>query len=663
MTAAETRAKVDWAIAHDRLVESLRDLIRIPSINPPDPAGPELDAARYLAAALREAGIPSTVYEPVPGRGSVVARLRGDGTGGAPLLLLSHLDVVPAPLDGWTHDPFAGDVADGWIYGRGAVDMKDLTAMELEVMRILAGEARAAGLDPATDPVPGLRRDVLFASTADEEAGGIAGAGWLAMEHPEHLLAAAAINEAGGVAVDAGSRRLYPIQVAEKGTTTYRLTFRGAWGHGSMPRLDNALLLAAEAVVRLAKPWPARMTEVTQRFLDGAIAATAATDEPIAKLLRALAAGDPRASATALEAVCSPVYARALDAMLRDTLSTNVLHAGVKYNVIPGVAILEIDCRRLPGSSEPDMEARIHRAARAGARGRDRDRSDHRLGGRRRGVRRPDRAVPGPRGGHPRRRSRWRAVAGHGAVLDRREAPARARRPDVRLLAAAPATRRDVSRPLSRDRRAGVHRRPSLGPARPLRCRPEVLRMTFVHRISRVGLVAGLVLVALVAISPVLGAAAGVSIEGTSFKPARLVVAQGDTVTWTVTSAIGDPHTVTSAKTADAAQGAAFDSQKDDPGLTKLKDTGATFEFTFDKAGTYAYLCIVHPATMTGQVVVLAPGESAPPEEPAASEAPTVEAGEPVPPERKLIGGGILVVTLVVLFAAGVAYRRMNPGP
>jgi acetylornithine deacetylase/succinyl-diaminopimelate desuccinylase-like protein len=354
-----TGAQIDWAIAHDRLVESLRDLIRIPSINPPDPAGPELDAARYLAAALRDAGISATVYEPVPGRGSVVARLRGDGTGGGPLLLLSHLDVVPAPLDGWTHDPFAADVDDGWIYGRGAVDMKDLTAMELEVMRILAGEARAAGLDPATDPVPGLRRDVLFASTADEEAGGIAGAGWLAMEHPEHLQAAAAINEAGGVAVDVGGRRLYPIQVAEKGTTTYRLTFRGAWGHGSMPRADNALLLAAEAVVRLAVPSPIRLTEVTRRFLDGAIAATASTDEPIARLLGALAAGDPRASATALAAVCSPVYARALDAMLRDTLSTNVLHAGVKYNVIPGMAILEIDCRRLPGSSEPDMEARI----------------------------------------------------------------------------------------------------------------------------------------------------------------------------------------------------------------------------------------------------------------------------------------------------------------
>lgn len=352
-----------WSIAHDRLVESLRDLIRIPSINPPDPAGPELDAARYLANALRDEGIPATVYEPVAGRGSVVARLRGDGTGGAPLLLLSHLDVVPAPLDGWTHDPFEADVADGWIYGRGAVDMKDLVAMELEVMRLLAAEARAAGRDPASDPVPGLRRDVLFASTADEEAGGFAGAGWLASEHPEHLRAAAAINEAGGVAVPVGSRRLYPIQVAEKGITTYRLTFHGTWGHGSMPRSDNAVLLAAEAITRLAEPWPVRLTDVTRRFLEGTIAAAELGAEhdgaSVARILRALSSGDPRASAKALETMCSPVYARALDAMLRDTLSPNIVHGGVKYNVIPGEAMLEVDCRRLPGTTDQELEARI----------------------------------------------------------------------------------------------------------------------------------------------------------------------------------------------------------------------------------------------------------------------------------------------------------------
>jgi acetylornithine deacetylase/succinyl-diaminopimelate desuccinylase-like protein len=345
---------VTWASSHDRLVATLRDLIRIPSVNPPDPAGSELEAARYIAAALDEAGVPATVHEPVPGRGSVTARLRGDGSGGDPLLLLSHLDVVPAPPDRWTHDPFAGDVADGWLYGRGAVDMKDLVAMELEVMRLLAAEARVAGRDPASDPIPGLRRDVLLASTADEEAGGFLGAGWLAFEHPETLRAAAAINEAGAVAVHVGERRIYPIGVGEKGITVYRLTFHGAWGHGSMPRPDNAALLAAEAVARLAAPQPARMTPVMRTFLDGAIDGT---DGEAQRLLRDVADGG--GSQDALAALCSPVYARALDSLLRDTISPNVVHAGVKYNVIPGEAILDIDVRRLPGSSEPAMEALI----------------------------------------------------------------------------------------------------------------------------------------------------------------------------------------------------------------------------------------------------------------------------------------------------------------
>jgi len=176
-----------WAIAHDRLVEDLRELIRIPSINPPPAGAPdgERRAADWIAGALTDAGLTPEVLEMVPGRGSVVGRLRGDGPGGEPLLLLSHLDVVPAPPELWTHDPFGGDIADGDIWGRGAVDMKNLVAMELAVVRLLAGEARASGRDPATDPVPGLTRYVLFASTADEEAGGLNGIGWIVIERPE----------------------------------------------------------------------------------------------------------------------------------------------------------------------------------------------------------------------------------------------------------------------------------------------------------------------------------------------------------------------------------------------------------------------------------------------------------------------------------------------
>ena len=258
-----------WAAAHATLVEDLRDLIRIPSVNPPDPAAPdrELVAARHVAALLSDLGLAPELLEPVPGRGSVACRLRGDGSGGGPLLLLSHLDVVPAPLDGWTHDPFAADVADGYVWGRGAVDMKAMVAMELGVIRRLVAETRAAGRDPGADPIPGLTRDLLFASTADEEAGGWQGAGWIAANRPELLRAEAALNEAGGVSMTFAGRRFYPIQVAEKAFAVHRLTVRGVWGHGSMPREDSAALRAATAVVRLSTPGPIRLTPTTAAFL------------------------------------------------------------------------------------------------------------------------------------------------------------------------------------------------------------------------------------------------------------------------------------------------------------------------------------------------------------------------------------------------------------
>jgi acetylornithine deacetylase/succinyl-diaminopimelate desuccinylase-like protein len=362
--------------ARTRLIDTLRDLIRIPSVNPPAPDRPdgETRVARYLADALEASGVPATVVESAPGRGSVTARLRGDGTGGAPLLLLSHVDVVPAPLDRWTHDPFGADLEDGWVYGRGAVDMKNLVAMELEVVRMLAERARAAGLDPARDPIPGLRRDILFASTADEEMGGVSGAGYLRETAPETLRAAGAINESGGVSIAFAGRRLYPIQVAEKGIIQYTIRIEGTWGHGSMPREDNAAVAAAEAVRRLAEPTPVRLTGPMQTYLERAIAAfetpvagdAAVTPEAAAAArgLRALAAGDPRATEL-MSAVIPAGYVRALRALVRDTISPNVIQVGVKTNVIPGEATVQVDIRTLPGTTADDVreivEARLGR--------------------------------------------------------------------------------------------------------------------------------------------------------------------------------------------------------------------------------------------------------------------------------------------------------------
>jgi acetylornithine deacetylase/succinyl-diaminopimelate desuccinylase-like protein len=236
--------------------------------------------------------------------------------------------------------------------------MKSTAAMQLAVIRLLAGEARAAGRDPASDPVPGLTRDILFAGTADEEAGGHAGIGWIVDHQPAWVQAAGALTEAGAVSIDVAGARLYPIQVAEKGFAVYRIVVRGAWGHGSMPRPDNALVLAAEVVRRLAVPGDIRVTPVMARFLEGA---ASAMEPDAARPLRALARGSDRAADAALDALCDPMYARALRALLRDTLSPDMLQAGTKYNVIPGEAELIVDCRVLPGTDEPAMRADVER--------------------------------------------------------------------------------------------------------------------------------------------------------------------------------------------------------------------------------------------------------------------------------------------------------------
>jgi acetylornithine deacetylase/succinyl-diaminopimelate desuccinylase-like protein len=347
-----------WDRAHDRLVADLRDLIRLRTVNPP---GDEILAAKHLAAVLADEGIPAEVVEPFPGRGSVAARLHGDGSSGGPLLLLSHLDVVPAPGDDWTHDPFGADIADGYVFGRGAVDMKAMVAMELGVLRLLASEARAAGRDPASDPIPGLRRDVLFTATADEEAGGLAGARWLVDNHPDWLRADGALNEAGGVSMEIGGRRFYPIQVAEKGFIFYRLRVRGTAGHGSMPREDNAAVRAAHIVERLAQPGAGRLTPVMERLVSAVGAAAPELADGLTRAMAAATDRDPRRSAAGLAGLCDPVVARATSALLRDTISPNVIHAGVKYNVIPGEAVVELDVRQLPGTDEPAIREELRR--------------------------------------------------------------------------------------------------------------------------------------------------------------------------------------------------------------------------------------------------------------------------------------------------------------
>jgi acetylornithine deacetylase/succinyl-diaminopimelate desuccinylase-like protein len=350
---------IDWERATAECVEHLRALIQIPSVNPPgvadgaagrDSTGGETAAANYCAEVLTSAGIAAQVLETTPGRGSCFARLPATvSQAEPPLVLLSHVDVVPVDAESWSHDPFGGELIDGVVWGRGAVDMKDMVAMELGVMLAVArfGGERT--------------RDLIFAAVADEEAGGAFGAGHWATHRPDLFSdvagrpAAAALNEVGGYSMTVRGRRIYGIQVAEKGIAWTRMSATGTTGHGSMPHPDNAAVKLAEAVTRLASaPRPARVTPIVEAFL-GAL--------DLGEVVEAVRAGDEAAADAALDAgVDDPVLRRSISAMLRDTVTTTMIQVGKKSNVIPGSGEAQIDVRTLPGTDQEALLAELQQA-------------------------------------------------------------------------------------------------------------------------------------------------------------------------------------------------------------------------------------------------------------------------------------------------------------
>jgi acetylornithine deacetylase/succinyl-diaminopimelate desuccinylase-like protein len=353
------------ALDLDACVGHLRDLIRIPSVNPPgledgaagrDSIGAETEAARYCAEVLVGAGIESEIFEAVPGRGSCVARLRARGPDARPpLILLSHLDVVPVDAEAWTRDPFGGELIDGVVWGRGAIDMKDMVAMELGVMLALARSKVE------------LQRDVIFVAVADEEAGGEAGARALIEKRPQLLhdadgrAAEAALNEVGGYSMTLHGRRFYTIQVAEKGIAWTRLRVTGTPGHGSMPHADNPALKlarAATAVAGVAAARPPRIIPVVRHFLE---------QLGLGEVAR-LTELEPAVVGARLEAlVDDPVLRRSFDAMLRDTMTPTVLRAGKKVNVIGGSGEAEVDVRTLPGTNPDELLDELRAAVGADA--------------------------------------------------------------------------------------------------------------------------------------------------------------------------------------------------------------------------------------------------------------------------------------------------------
>ncbi|MFF4989690.1 M20/M25/M40 family metallo-hydrolase [Streptosporangium saharense] len=313
----------------DEVAGLCRDLIRIDSTNAGDNSGPgERAAAEYVAEKLAEVGLEPRILESDSRRANVVVRVEGEDPSREALLLHGHLDVVPFDADDWTLHPLSGEVADGCVWGRGAVDMKNMDAMILAVVRQRLSEGRRPP------------RDVVLAFTADEEAGGTYGAQWLAAEHKDLFEGCTeAIGEVGGFSVSIDdARRLYLIEAAEKGIAWMRLTATGRAGHGSMLNAENAVTELAEAVGRVGRyQWPVRLTRTVENFLTETSRALGIDFDP----------DDPEATVAKL----GPL-ARMIGATLRNTANPTMLQAGYKANVIPQTATAHVDGRFLPGYEE-----------------------------------------------------------------------------------------------------------------------------------------------------------------------------------------------------------------------------------------------------------------------------------------------------------------------
>ncbi|MBW8173228.1 M20/M25/M40 family metallo-hydrolase [Ornithinimicrobium sp. Arc0846-15] len=321
----------------DEVVRICRELIQIDTSNYGDGSGPgEKAAADYVVGLLREVGLEPMVTESDPGRTSVVVRTPGRDSSRPGLVLHGHLDVVPAQAEDWSVDPFAAVEKDGMIWGRGAVDMKDMDAMLLANLRHLA----RTGEKPP--------RDIVWAFFADEEAGGVKGAGHVVANHPEWFDGCTeAISEVGGYSVtlpDAatgGTTRAYLLQTAEKGIAWLRLKAHGRAGHGSVPNNENAVVRLAEAIARInAHEWPRTYIASVQELFDGVATITG----------RDLDSKDPEEFLALLRGARPFV-----EATLQDTSNFTMLGSGYKHNVIPQFATASLDCRFLPGHEEEIM--------------------------------------------------------------------------------------------------------------------------------------------------------------------------------------------------------------------------------------------------------------------------------------------------------------------
>lgn len=321
--------QVQWDAVREEVTNHLRALIRFETVNPP---GNESLVAGYLKDVVEREGLAATVVERTPNRGNFVTRIRGAGRG-RPLLLMAHSDVVSVEADKWTHPPFAADLVDGWVWGRGAVDTKNLVAAELMVMLLV----KRLGLT--------LDRDLIMVTFADEEAGGRDGATFMWQEHRDLIDAEVAINEGGGHAIELFGKRFYLCQTGEKGGARMTITARAAPGHASIPRDDTAMLRMGRALVTLSQHlFPTVMTSSVER------------------MLRTFAAHAPAEARAMLEDIlANPTWEAlsrlplgelellSLRATTRNTAVPTIIRGGHRINVIPGEVVCDVDGRVLPG--------------------------------------------------------------------------------------------------------------------------------------------------------------------------------------------------------------------------------------------------------------------------------------------------------------------------
>ncbi|WP_055590484.1 M20/M25/M40 family metallo-hydrolase [Peterkaempfera griseoplana] len=335
-TVREAQPAAD-ALLCEEAVRFTSELIRIDTSNRGGGDCRERPAAEYVAALLDEAGLRPRLLESAPGRANVVARIEGSEPQLPALLVHGHLDVVPAEAADWTVPPFSGEIRDGEVWGRGAIDMKDMDAMMVAVARAWARDGRRP------------RRDVVLAFTADEEDSAAAGSAWLA-EHHRDLFEGCTegVSESGGYTVHtAAGQRIYPVAAGERGTAWLRLTADGRAGHGSKPNASNAVtrLCAAMAAIG-AHRWPLRMTPTVRAALTALAEATGTPLDPACL-------DDPAGTGVDdFVARLDPAAAALVAGTLRNSANPTMLQAGYKVNVIPGSATGAVDGRVLPGGEE-----------------------------------------------------------------------------------------------------------------------------------------------------------------------------------------------------------------------------------------------------------------------------------------------------------------------